>query len=42
MAKRRGNCSCTPRRRGPMTVHVKTYRRSDGTRVNGHRRHRPS
>lgn len=40
MAKR-GKCTCIPPRRGPMTVHVRSYRRSDGTRVRGHRRHKP-
>ncbi|WP_264184003.1 hypothetical protein [Bacillus shivajii] len=42
MAKRRGKCSCSPRRRGPMTVTVSSYRRADGTKVSSHRRHKPA
>ena len=41
MVRRPGKCSCKPRRRGPMTVIVRPYRRANGTMVTGHRRHKP-
>lgn len=39
MAK--GKCKCKPKRRGPMTVSVKRYKRSNGTPVKRHKRHKP-
>lgn len=41
MAKKKGSCSESPKRRGPMTVKVKPYKREDGTKVPGHKRHKP-
>ncbi|MFC4985484.1 hypothetical protein ACFPFV_09315 [Salinicoccus siamensis] len=38
---RRGKCSCSPKRRGPMTVKVSRYYRTDGTKVKAHKRHVP-
>ncbi|WP_017797582.1 hypothetical protein [Oceanobacillus kimchii] len=40
MAKR-GKCSEHPPRKGPMTVKVSPYKKSDGTKVSGHKRHKP-
>ncbi|GEM_PF-5330033 len=34
-------CSETPLRKGPMTVKVDPYKRDDGTKVKGHKRHTP-
>lgn len=39
--KRKGKCSERPRRKGPMTVKVSSYRKKDGTKVDGHKRHKP-
>lgn len=34
-------CSEKPKRRGPMTVKVSSYKRKDGTKVPNHKRHTP-
>lgn len=37
----RGQCSEKPRRSGPMTVKVNPYTKKDGSKVVGHKRHKP-
>lgn len=39
--KSKGKCSEKPARKGPMTVSVHKYTRSDGTKVEAHKRHTP-
>ncbi|WP_289183152.1 hypothetical protein [uncultured Dubosiella sp.] len=41
MTNQKGKCSEKPPRKGPMTVKVNPYKRADGTKVEGHKRHKP-